>query len=54
MIYSLSGKLVALAGVKNMILIESENAILLCPRGRAQDVKKLVENLEKKGMKEYL
>ncbi|OGL65434.1 hypothetical protein A3B21_01705 [Candidatus Uhrbacteria bacterium RIFCSPLOWO2_01_FULL_47_24] len=54
LIYSLSGKLVALAGVKNMILIESENALLLCPRSRAQDVKKLVENLEKKGMKEYL
>ncbi|MDO8505225.1 MAG: sugar phosphate nucleotidyltransferase [bacterium] len=54
MIYSLSGKLVALAGVKNMILIESENALLLCPKNRAQDVKKLVENLEKKGMKEYL
>ena len=54
MVYSLSGKLVALAGVKNMILIESENALLLCPRNRAQDVKKLVENLEKKGMKEYL
>ena len=54
LVYSLSGKLVALAGVKNMILIESENALLLCPKSRAQDVKKLVENLEKKGMKEYL
>jgi len=54
LLYSLSGKLVALAGVKNMILIESENALLLCPKGRAQDVKKLVENLEKKGLKEYL
>ena len=54
LIYSLSGKLVALAGVKNMILIESENALLLCPRDRAQDVKKLVENLDKKGLKEYL
>ena len=54
LIYSLSGKLVALAGVKNMILIESENALLLCPKNRTQDVKKLVENLEKKGMKEYL
>lgn len=54
LIYSLSGKLVALAGVRNMILIESENALLLCPKSRAQDVKKLVENLEKKGLKEYL
>ena len=54
MVYSLSGKLVALAGVRNMILIESENALLLCPKNRAQDVKKLVENLEKKGLKEYL
>lgn len=54
MVYSLSGKLVALAGVRNMILIESENALLLCPKNRAQDVKKLVENLEKRGLKEYL
>lgn len=54
LLYSLSGKLVALAGVKNMILIESENALLLCPKSRVQDVKKLVKNLEKKGLKEYL
>ncbi len=54
LIYSLTGKLVATAGVKNMIIVETEDAILVCPKERAQDVKKIVEELEKRGMKKYL
>lgn len=54
LIYSLTGKLVALAGVSNMMIVETEDALLVCPKDRAQDVKKLVEQLEKKGMRGYL
>ncbi len=46
LIYSFSGKLVATAGVRNMIIIETEDAVLVCPRDRAQDVKKIVGVLE--------
>ena len=54
LIYSYSGKLVATAGVKNMIIIETDDTILVCPKDRAQDVKKIVGKLQEKGMSEYL
>ncbi len=53
LLYSFSGKLIATAGRKDMIVIETEDVLLVCPKSRAQDVKKLVEALEKK-MKKYL
>ncbi len=53
-IYSHTGKLIATAGVKNMIIIETDDAILVCPRDRAHDVKKLVTELEKHNLHRYL
>jgi mannose-1-phosphate guanylyltransferase len=55
LIYSFSGKLVATAGVCNMIIIETGDAVLVCPRERAQDVKKIVVAMEKeRRLKKYL
>ncbi len=54
LLYSFTGKLIATAGLKDMILIETEDVILACPKSRAQDVKKLVEEIERKKMKKYL
>ncbi|HIC90078.1 MAG TPA: mannose-1-phosphate guanylyltransferase, partial [Anaerolineae bacterium] len=42
-------RLVATIGLKDMIIVDTEDALLICPRSRAQDVKGLVELLEKKG-----
>jgi mannose-1-phosphate guanylyltransferase len=49
-----SGKLVALVGVKDLLVVETKDALLICRRGRSQDVKKIVESLEKSGMTSYL
>ena len=46
--------LVATIGVKDLIVIHSDNAILICPKSRAQDVKELVDLLKRKKMKDYL
>ena len=46
LIYSFSGKLVATAGVCDMIIIETGDALLVCPKDRAQDVKRIVGALE--------
>jgi mannose-1-phosphate guanylyltransferase len=46
--------LVALVGVEDLIVVETEDSLLICKRGRSQDVKKVVESLEVKNMKEYL
>lgn len=47
LIYSLSGKLVATAGVSNMIIIETDDVLLVCPQDRAHDVKRIVSELQK-------
>ncbi|MEK7545568.1 MAG: sugar phosphate nucleotidyltransferase [Patescibacteria group bacterium] len=54
LLYSFTGKMIAAAGLKEMIVIETEDVILVCPKSRAQDVKKLVEAIERKKMKKYL
>jgi mannose-1-phosphate guanylyltransferase len=48
------GKLVALIGVTDLIVVDTPDSLLVCHRGRAQDVKKIVEELEKRGLGEYL
>ncbi|HBL52573.1 MAG TPA: mannose-1-phosphate guanylyltransferase [Syntrophaceae bacterium] len=39
-------KLVALIGIKDVIVVETKDALLLCKKGRSQDVKKIVDALE--------
>ena len=48
------GKMVALLGVKDLIVVETPDALLICPRDRAQEVKGIVGELELRGLKEYL
>ncbi|HBA83038.1 MAG TPA: mannose-1-phosphate guanylyltransferase [Verrucomicrobia bacterium] len=43
------GRLTALIGVSNLVVVQAEGVTLVCPRDRAQDVKKLVEQLRKSG-----
>lgn len=47
-------KLVATIGVRDLIVVETEDALLICDKSRAQDVKKVVEILEKEGKGKYL
>lgn len=54
MVYSLSHKLVATIGLKNTIIIETDDAILICRKDKAQDVKKVVKLLKEKGLTQYL
>jgi len=47
-------KPVALLGVKDLVIVEDEDALLVCKKERSQDVKKLVEMLKSKGRDEIL
>lgn len=49
-----SRKLVALLGVEDLIVVDTEDSLLICKRGNSQDVKKVVEILEDNKKKEYL
>ncbi len=47
-------KLVALVGVKDLIVVNTPDALLVCAADRAQEVKKVVETLVERGFTEYL
>ncbi|MDP3993216.1 MAG: sugar phosphate nucleotidyltransferase [bacterium] len=47
-------KLIATVGIKDAIIIETDEAILVCQRDSVQDVKKLVEKLDELGHEKYL
>ncbi len=43
------GRLTALIGVQNLVVVQAEGATLVCARERAQDVKQMVAKLERSG-----
>jgi len=47
-------RLVALVGVENLVVIDTADALLVCAREKAQDVKKLVKHLKKTNKTQYL
>jgi len=47
-------KITALVGVKDLIVVDSEDALLICRKDQDQKVKDIVENIKKKGKSEYL
>ncbi len=49
-----NGKMVALVGVQDLIVVDTPDALLVCAKSAAQDVKKVVEELERRGKTEYL
>lgn len=48
------GKLVALIGVHDLVVVDSPDALLICPRKDAQKVSALVKALEKEGLEDLL
>jgi len=49
-----NGKLIAVVDVDNTIVIETDDALLVASKSRAQNVKKIVEKLKKRKKVEYL
>ncbi len=47
-------KLVATIGITDLVVVETDDALLICPKGRDQEVRKLVESLEREGRDELL
>jgi mannose-1-phosphate guanylyltransferase len=47
-------RLVATIGLEDMIIVDTEDALLVCPRSRAQDVRKVVEALRRARKTRYL
>jgi mannose-1-phosphate guanylyltransferase len=47
-------KLTAIIGLKDVIVVDTEDALLICHKGSDQKVRDILEALENKGRKEYL
>jgi mannose-1-phosphate guanylyltransferase len=50
----LSDRLAVTIGVHDLIIIDSEDALLICHKDRAQDVREVVNHLRASGQDDYL
>jgi mannose-1-phosphate guanylyltransferase len=46
LIYGTGKKLIATIGIENLVIVETEDALLICKKDRSHDVKKIVEKLK--------
>jgi len=53
-VYTTGKRLVATAGVQDLVIIDTPTALLVCHKAEAQAVREIVERLEADGLKEYL
>jgi mannose-1-phosphate guanylyltransferase len=49
-----SGRLIATLGVRDIVVVDTPDALLVCGRERAQDVKSVVDTLRQRGEDRYL
>jgi len=52
-LFDVPGKFVAAIGVKDLVVVESGNALLICQKSRAQEVKAVVEHLRRGQLVDY-
>ena len=50
-VYGRDNKLIATIGVDDLVIVDTEDALLVCPKSRAQEVKRIVEELKERGGK---
>ncbi|KPU43706.1 mannose-1-phosphate guanylyltransferase 1 [Oxobacter pfennigii] len=49
-----SGKLIATVGIDDLIVVETEDAILICKKDKAQDIKQLIGEMKELSLDSYL
>ncbi len=49
-----SSKLIATVGIRDLVIVDTGDVLMICPRDRTQDVRKLAERLEEQGRECYL
>lgn len=54
LIYSKDDKIIATIGLQDLIIIDTEDALLICPQRRSQEVKQIVEKIEEEGLEKFL
>ena len=46
--------LIAVLGLKDTVVVEAGDALLVCPRDRSQDVRRVIQELKERGWRQYL
>lgn len=49
-----NGKMIATIGLNDMVIIDTNDVLMICPKDRCQDVKKIVELLKERDKKNYI
>ncbi len=47
-------KLIVTLGVDDLVIVDTKNALLICKKDRAGDIKLILKNLEESGRENYL
>jgi mannose-1-phosphate guanylyltransferase len=53
-VYTSTGRLVATVGLEDFVVVDTPDALLICPKDRAQAVRDAVKRLKEDGLDEYL
>ena len=53
-VYGSENRLLAVLGLKDTIVIDTDDATLVCPKERAQDVKRIVDGLRERGSEKHV
>lgn len=54
LVFSGKGKVTALVGVRDLVIVDTEDALLVCHRDRSEDVKEVVKRLKAEGRDPWL
>ena len=54
LVFGTAGRMIATIGLENLIIVDTGDALLVCPRDRAQEVKQIVARLGEKGREDLL
>lgn len=54
LLYGHREKLLAVLGMDDLVVVDTEDALLVCPKSRSQEVKKILEEIERRGWEDYL
>lgn len=53
-VYTSAGRLVVTVGLENFVVVDTPDALLVCPKDQAQAVRDVVERLKAEGLQQYL
>ena len=54
LIYGNEDKVIAVMGLHDMIVVDTKDALLICPKGKAQQVKDLVALMEQDNLTKFM